>query len=43
MHGIILVKLGDLVDLAHVDDDGGDAIEQRVTSSLVGFPRIVKM
>ena len=43
MHGIVLVKFLDLLDLAHHDEDGGDAAEHRVASSLVGLPGIDEM
>ena len=43
MHGIVLVEFGQLVDLAHVDDDGGGAIEEVVARTFVGLPGIIKM
>lgn len=43
MHSVVLVKLGVLVDLAHQNDDGGDAIEEGIAGALVGLPGIVKV
>ena len=43
MHGIVLVEFGVGVDLAHQDDDGGDASKERVSRSLVGLPGIDKV
>lgn len=38
VHGIVLVELWVLLDLAHVDDDGGDAIEDLVAGAFVALP-----
>lgn len=38
MHGIVLVEFGVLLDLAHHDDDGGDAIEDLIAGAFVAFP-----
>lgn len=38
MHGIVLVEFGLLVNLAHQDDDGRCACEERVAGTLVGLP-----
>jgi hypothetical protein len=40
MHGVVLVEFGFLINLAHHDEDGGDASEDRVAGSLVGLPGI---
>ncbi len=38
MHRVILVELRLLLDLAHQDDDGRGAGEERVAGALVGLP-----
>ena len=43
VHGIVLVKFGDLVDFAHTDEDGGGAIENRVARAFVGFPGAIEV
>lgn len=43
MHGIVLVKILNLLDLAHHDDNGRDAIEDGIARSLVGLPGIDEM
>lgn len=40
MHGVVLVEILDFLDLAHHDDDGGDATEEDVARPLVGLPGI---
>ncbi len=43
VHGIVLVEFGVGVDLAHENENGRGAIEERVTGSLVGLPGIDEM
>lgn len=38
VHGIVLVELGVLFDLAHHDDNGGDTIEDQVSGAFVILP-----
>lgn len=40
MHRIILVEFGDLLDLAHVNDNGRYAAEERVSGAFVCLPGI---
>lgn len=43
MHSVVLVEFGVLLDLAHHDDDGGDASEDLVAGALVVLPSIDEM
>lgn len=43
MHGIILLKLWALLDLAHVDDDRRSAAEDGIPGAFISFPGINEM
>lgn len=43
MHGVILVKFGFLLDLAHHDQNRRDSAEDGIAGALVGLPGIDKM
>lgn len=43
MNGVVLVEFGDLVDLAHHDDEGGCAAEKAIIGSKVILPRSNEM
>jgi hypothetical protein len=39
MYGVVLLKSSSILSLAHQDQDGRSAIEERVTTSFIGLPR----
>lgn len=43
MHSIVLLKVGIFLDFAHVNENGGCAIEYSVSSAFIGLPSINEM